>query len=178
MERLRVHESNGQIVAESSDGQLYLNVTDGSPFGRRDNGTFVFADGRVGHLGGQVVYIKDEQQNDHAAYWYEVDAPQEVVKRWLAGQSVGGRPVLAVTVTRASDAEDRPAWFFELTLPNPAPGEATWSAADLESLQNGARERAFEVGLDWPWFLRFRPESDEIPEEPADSFEQDTPDAT
>lgn len=175
MERLRHHRASGDIVAESSDGEKYVSVLDRSPFARRAGEVFQFTDGRIGRLSGTVIFIKDEKQDDQPTFWYEVDHPEELLQRWLSEQRIGGHQPVSVSVSKSSDAEDRQAWFFEITLPNPSSGAETWSPSDLELLQRGARDKALEVGLDWPWFFRFKPESDEAPEEPVEVNEQDGP---
>lgn len=95
-----------------------------------------------------------------------LDDPAEVLRTWLTEQQVGSdRPVLVV-VRRDADSDDREAWFFEIVLTDPAIGDDTWAPEDLNRLQRGARDRALELGLTWPWYLRFRPVSDQTPQEP------------
>lgn len=96
-----------------------------------------------------------------------VDERAEALREWLSEQLVGTASPEAVKVQRAVDSEDRAAWYFEIVLANPAAEVDTWSVDDLNELQLRARDRALELGLDWPWYLRFRPVDDEPPEEPA-----------
>lgn len=95
-----------------------------------------------------------------------VDRPEEELRTWLEQQPVGTLRPIEVSVTRAQDADDRDAWFFRVVLPDPSEGQDTWPAEDIDNLQRKTRDRALELGLAWPWYVRFEPESDEPPEEP------------
>jgi len=75
---------------------------------------------------------------------------------------------LQVDVSRVLDADDREAWFFDLVLPNPAIGQDTWPVEELNSLHLATRDKALALGLVWPSYVRFRPESEE-PQEEVDS---------
>lgn len=97
-----------------------------------------------------------------------VEDRAEALRAWLSKQKVGQASPVEVQVRRAVDSEDREAWYFEIILVNPAADADTWSAEDLNKLQLLARDKALELGLEWPWYLRFRPQvDDEPPEEPA-----------
>ncbi|MBI2706403.1 MAG: hypothetical protein HYX32_14115 [Actinobacteria bacterium] len=96
-----------------------------------------------------------------------VDHPEEVLRKWLATQTFGSLHALQVAVSRDLDADDRESWFFDLVLPNPAEGQDTWPVEELNTLHLATRDKALAVGLAWPWYVRFRPESEE-PQEEAD----------
>jgi hypothetical protein len=96
----------------------------------------------------------------------EVGCPEKVLCAWLEGQTFGGLRVLGVGVCRDFDADDREAWFFDVTLPDPPEDLGTWPVADINDLRRQARDKALEVGLGWPWYFRFRPQHD--PDEGSD----------
>lgn len=88
------------------------------------------------------------------------------LRDWLAGHTVGSLHPMDVTVDRDVDSAGDEAWYFTIVLANPVAGADTWEVDDLDQFQREARDKALELGLDWPWYLRFEPESDVEPEEP------------
>lgn len=95
-----------------------------------------------------------------------VEDPVEEVRSWLAGHHVGSIHPKSVEVVRDVDSSGDDAWYFEIVLANPHEGSSGWDATDIDDLQREVRDKALEFGLRWPWYLRFRPESDVEPEEP------------
>jgi len=91
----------------------------------------------------------------------------ELLRQWLAEQTFGSLHPIEVTVSRDLDSDDREAWFFVVLLPDPPKGKDTWPVDEINKLLLATRDKALEIGLDWPWYVRFRPETDEPPEEPA-----------
>ncbi|WP_208029420.1 hypothetical protein [Rhabdothermincola sediminis] len=96
-----------------------------------------------------------------------VARPEQNLVAWLRTTTFGSLRPVEVQVRRDLDADGREAWFFEVTLPNPPEGEDTWPITDLNELQRALRDQATKEGLAWPWYVRFRPEIDDLePEEP------------
>jgi hypothetical protein len=90
----------------------------------------------------------------------EVDHPEEVLRAWLEDQTFGSLHALEVRVSRDLDADDRAAWFFDVVLPDPPEDLGTWPVNDINDFHRRTRDKALEIGLDWPWYLRFRPQHD------------------
>lgn len=89
-----------------------------------------------------------------------VEHPEEKLREWLAGRRFGTLQPLEVSVHRDVDADGREAWFFVVVLPDPEEGEDTWSVDDVNLLHRQTRDKALELGLDWPWYLHLRPAHD------------------
>jgi hypothetical protein len=98
-----------------------------------------------------------------------VDRPEDVLREWLATATFGTLHAVDVHVTRDLDADQRDAWFFDVVLPDPSDDEDTWPVEDLTGMHLAMRDKALELGLAWPWYLRFRPETEVTPEEPDDT---------
>lgn len=92
-------------------------------------------------------------------------AAAEDVRRWLSEQSFGRLRPLSVDLHREESAEGEEAWFFVVVLPDPDPNEGTWPVDELSDLDRGTRDRAIEAGVSWPWYVVFKPESDEQQED-------------
>lgn len=98
-----------------------------------------------------------------------VEHPEEALREWLARETFGSLHALDVRVTRDLDADEREAWFFDVVLPNPGEGEDTWPVEDINRVHLATRDKALELGLDWPWYVRFRPQTEGASEEPDDA---------
>jgi hypothetical protein len=85
----------------------------------------------------------------------------ERVRAWLADQTFGSLHPRTVELGRAEDSTGELAWYFDVVLPDPDPGEGTWPVAQLEEIDRATRDRALELGVPWPWYVRVRPETDE-----------------
>lgn len=55
-----------------------------------------------------------------------VEDAAEGLRTWLEGHRVHSFRPLRVGLERRPDSEGRGAWFFEIVLPDPEPGEDTW----------------------------------------------------
>jgi len=97
-----------------------------------------------------------------------VDGPASELSVWLAAQAAGSLRPIGVDVHRDQDSSGVESWYFTIVLADPAAGSDTWDAQDLDELQRRTRDKALELQLDWPWYLRFRPETDTEPEEPSE----------
>lgn len=91
----------------------------------------------------------------------------ERLRAWLASRTFGSLSPTDVTVQREEDVDGRLAWFLDVTLPDPVPGEDTWPVEDLFTMDREVRDAALSLGVPWPWYLRVRPVSDDVAEAPA-----------
>ena len=85
----------------------------------------------------------------------------EAVRDWLAAQSFGATHPVDVSVRRDEDSSGEEAWFFDVILPDPEPGNGTWPIEDLVELDVGTRDEALRLGLTWPWYVLIKPVTDE-----------------
>lgn len=92
--------------------------------------------------------------------------PVEAVRSWLLEQWDGELRPNDVTALQSEDSEGRDAWYFVVILPEPK--DETWDAAAIADLQRGIRDKALEVGLQYPWYVVPRTRNDEIPEDDED----------
>ena len=70
MDLLRVQDSNGRVLAMSSDGVTF-SAADGTPFAERTDEVLRMADGSVGMLVGSVVFVQNDVGEQVRAYWLE-----------------------------------------------------------------------------------------------------------
>lgn len=101
-----------------------------------------------------------------------VDEPAERLREWLADGRFGSLRPLDVRLRRDEDPDEQPAWFLDVELPHPEPGE-TWPLDDLVVLHGAVRDKALELGVAWPWYVSVRPDIDEEPEEPEEPEDLD-----
>lgn len=85
----------------------------------------------------------------------------EELRQWLAGQKLGSIVPVRVTLRRDEDSSGREAWFYDVVLPDPDPVEGTWPIDDLVDLNLLTRDEALRRGLSWPWYVFFKPETDD-----------------
>jgi hypothetical protein len=85
----------------------------------------------------------------------------EAVRAWLSRQQIGSLRPVDVQLRRDEDSAGQEAWFFEVTLADPEPNAGTWPSEDLAELDRATRDEALRLGLSWPWYVLFRPETDE-----------------
>lgn len=90
----------------------------------------------------------------------------EQFRAWLASPERTITP-RRVDVHRDVDSAGDSAWYYIITLDDPPAGKGTWDAEGLDEYLRLARDEAIDLGLDWPWYLQFRPETEDEPEEPA-----------
>lgn len=62
---------------------------------------------------------------------------------------------------RDEDADGNLALFIDVTLPDPNPDEETWPVEDLFRMDREVRDKALELGVAYPWYLRPRPATDD-----------------
>lgn len=72
MDRLRVHDPNGRVVATSLDG-VSFNTADGTHFAKRVDDVFQMADGSMATLVGPVVFMPNSDGVQTRAFWLESD---------------------------------------------------------------------------------------------------------
>jgi hypothetical protein len=75
MVQLRVHDTDGPVVATSSDGVSFVSTSDGSLFAtRRSDDVVEMADGSLGRVGGTVIFVTNTEGREQAGYWIETCA--------------------------------------------------------------------------------------------------------
>lgn len=87
------------------------------------------------------------------------------VQAWLAGQTFGNLRPTQVELRREEDASGQEAWFFVVSLPNPDPDVGTWPVDTLNQVARETRDKAISLGVTWPWYTVFFPESEEDQED-------------
>lgn len=118
---------------------------------------------RRGVLGALV--SRAQGYGDAVATKSVTDADRRLVE-WLAGREFGSIRVTDVDARRVSDSEGDVA--LRLTLIAPLDGRETWDLKDIHDLEFAVREKALELGVDWPWQVELRPDVDEPQEEDAE----------
>ncbi len=106
---------------------------------------------------------------------YEGEVAAEAVRTWLERQHFGSLTPVAVELRRGEDSSRRPAWYFEVTLPDPDPREGTWPVDDVIAMDLATRDEALDQGVPWPWYVRIHPETHEqlADDDPADADESE-----
>jgi hypothetical protein len=90
------------------------------------------------------------------------EARAQELQHWLETQKfVAGRVPQRVEIRREVDADERPAWFFVVTLDDPPEDQGTWPLDTTMELRRNVWDKALELGLPWPWYIRLRPEHDD-----------------
>ncbi len=89
-------------------------------------------------------------------------ADQELAN-WLRARRFGSVQIIAVNSVRTEDSEGDVALRLELTIP--LGDRTTWPLADVRALELAVREKALELGVQWPWYVDFRPDVDEPQQE-------------
>jgi hypothetical protein len=85
----------------------------------------------------------------------------EEIREWLSSQTFGSLSPVTVELRRDPNSDDEEAWFFDVVLPNPDPAEEAWPIDDIVDLQLSVRDEALRRGLAWPWYVFFKPETEE-----------------
>ena len=85
----------------------------------------------------------------------------EEIREWLSSQTFGSLSPVAVELRRDANSDEEDAWFFDVVLPDPDPAEETWPVDDVIDLELGVRDEALRRGLAWPWYVFFKPETEE-----------------
>ena len=94
----------------------------------------------------------------------DTEAASEL-RTWLQGETFDGLKPLSVEPVRQEDASGEEAWFFVVRLPDPDPETGTWPGETLNELARATRDKALELGVSWPWYIVFLPESDDEQED-------------
>ena len=90
----------------------------------------------------------------------EAPVPSEAVDEllaWIERHGFGSVWVEHALASIDRDAEDEAALFLSLTLRDPGKGKATWPLRDVLALRRGVLEKASELGLTTPVYVRLNP---------------------
>lgn len=79
---------------------------------------------------------------------------------WLGGKTFGSVTVLASKATIATDLEEEPAVFLDLTVSDPAPNTDTWPIEDVLALRRAVLRKASELQLAMRIYVRLSPATD------------------
>lgn len=84
----------------------------------------------------------------------------EALRAWLLNQEFLGLAPVDVELRIEEDLRDEQMLIILVTLPTPDPGD-TWSINATRRMSLAVRDKALDLGLAWPWYVRLRPEHEE-----------------
>lgn len=92
----------------------------------------------------------------------------ERLRRWLLAQSFAELRPLDVSLELSFSPLGEDTLFVDVVLRTPPRGE-TWPIGELLDMRRAVRDEALELGLDWPWHVRVRPQTEEPSGGPSDA---------
>ncbi len=95
------------------------------------------------------------------------DSIQALIK-WVSERQFGSVRIENALASVDRDAEDEVALFLTLTLSDPV-GKETWPIQDVLALRRGVLEKATELALTTPVYVRLTPATDAPQEDDAAS---------